>query len=39
MNDPLWLLAFVAAPLLVVAIGYLAVRLHERSLHRHTPAE
>ena len=39
MTDP-WTfgLAFVLAPSLVVGLGYLAVRLHERSDPRH-PAE
>lgn len=31
-------LAFIAAPAFVVGLGYVAVRLHERSGHRH-PAE
>jgi hypothetical protein len=37
-----WLLAFVITPLTVLALGWIAVLLHERSLRRrdhHTPAE
>ena len=39
MTDP-WMfgLAFVLAPAVVVGLGYLAVRLHERSAPNH-PAE
>lgn len=29
-----WVLAFVITPAVVVALGYIAVRLHERSLKR-----
>jgi uncharacterized membrane-anchored protein YhcB (DUF1043 family) len=31
MNE-YWVLAFVVTPAIVVALGYVAVRLHERSL-------
>lgn len=35
-----WLLAFVATPALVVVLGYVAVRLHERGAPApHHPAE
>jgi hypothetical protein len=33
MNET-WFLAFVVTPVLVVAIGYLALKLHERSARR-----
>ena len=41
MTDQLWFLAFIITPALVILGGYVAVRMHERSLdqhHRH-PAE
>jgi hypothetical protein len=31
MNE-YWVLAFVVTPAIVIALGYVAVRLHERSL-------
>jgi hypothetical protein len=34
-----WTLAFIIAPILVVAIGYAAVRLEERRDHRLHPGE
>ncbi len=38
MNDTLWLIAFIFAPMAAIAVGYAAVRLHERSTRQH-PAE
>ena len=34
LTNPYFLFAFVAMPVIVVLIGYVAVRLHERSLDR-----
>ncbi len=39
MTDQLWFLAFIVMPAVVVISGYVAMRLHKRSLHHHTPAE
>ena len=33
MNE-FWVLAFVVTPVIVVALGYMAVLFHERSLNR-----
>jgi hypothetical protein len=38
MNN-LWLLVYSTMPILLLAIGYIAVRLHERDSRRHGPAE
>ncbi|HZY67986.1 MAG TPA: hypothetical protein VFE52_05335 [Devosia sp.] len=36
-TDQLWFLAFVVSPAMVVAGAYVAVRLHERALHKSHP--
>jgi hypothetical protein len=38
LANPYFLLAFVVTPAFVVAIAYVAVRLHERSLDKHGQA-
>jgi hypothetical protein len=41
LTNPYYLLAFVITPALVILLGYVSVRLHERSLdkHRQVPGE
>lgn len=34
LSNPYFLLAFVVAPAVVVAFGWVIVMIHERSLHR-----
>ena len=35
MNS-VWILAYVVLPIVIVGIGYVAFRLNDRSVHRHT---
>jgi len=35
MNS-IWIFAYVVLPIVIVGIGYVAVRLNDRASHRHT---
>lgn len=39
MTDQIWFLAFIVMPAAIIAGGFVALRLHQKSLRHHTPAE